>query len=326
MTWADALLASSGEFVGKDDEQNPWSRLQNEPWTDGKTLCFRSRNVLLFIRDESPKACGTSLKLAEATCKALQLYLHEGEPDVCAYDENRLEIRIHKNRKDYLDEVPMREGKPGKPAGEWTAGYFSPWDGISHFYLDRRHSKDGSIDYRELTRVLTHEFTHHYIEVRWMQGARGAGGYGFFVVEGMAEFIQNQMHKIDTRGLRFDDDSVDSILETAAARKAGVTSKYLEMAEFFDMTQTSFQALSDDPIKSGGKTFPASERGLWYAQAGALCHFLLAKKGDEMRRKFVEYVQLHYKGHAPTPGWKFIGYESAEALDKEFAAFLNTVK
>src|SRR6185295_11814642 len=75
MTWADALLASSGEFVGKDDDQNPWSRLLNEPWTDGKTLCFRSKNVLLFIRDETPKACGTSLKLAEATCKALQLYL-----------------------------------------------------------------------------------------------------------------------------------------------------------------------------------------------------------------------------------------------------------
>jgi len=325
MKWADALLPSSGVFVGKDDEQEPWKRLQNEPWTDGKTLCFRSKNALLFIRDESPEACGKSLKLAEATCKALQLYLHDGEPDICSYDANRLEIRIHKSRKDYLDEVPMRDGKPGKKAEEWTAGYFSPWDGISHFYLERNAGKDGSIDFRALTRVLTHEFTHHYIDLRWMKGERGPSSYGYFVVEGMAEFIQNQMHKIDTRGLRFDDDAVDSVLTTAAARKAGATSQYLAMETFFDMSQGSFQALSDGQLSVGGKRFPYSERGLWYDQAGALCHFLLVKKGDAIRKKFVEYVRLHYKGHAPTPGWKYVGFESAAQLDAEFAAFLKSV-
>jgi len=322
MTWADALLPSSAVFVAKDDEEKPWDRLLNEPWTDGATLCFRTRNALMFIRDMDPSVCGKALRLAEQTCRALQIFLHDGEPDVVSYDENRLEIRIHKSRKDYLDEVPMEGGKPGKKAEQWTAGFFNPRDGISHFYVDRRGT--GVADIEELTRVLTHEFTHHYINVRWMQGQSG-GGEGFWVVEGMAEFIQGQSHHPE-RGMKFDDDHVPGVMNTAAARRAGITSGYLETKTFIDMSQTSFQALSDGPIRGGGGKLMFSERGLWYDQAGAMCYFFLQKKGPDMRKKFVQYVYDHYRHVAHVPAWKFLGYESAEDLDKDFVAFLNTVK
>jgi len=96
-------------------------------------------------------------------------------------------------------------------------------DSVSHFYIDRR--KGNVPDLEELTRVLTHEFTHHYLMKRWATKiitARGAlpstGGPGFWVVEGMAEFIQNQSHHLDAGGPRFDDDHVRGNDVTAQAR------------------------------------------------------------------------------------------------------------
>jgi hypothetical protein len=322
MVWADALLPSSAEFISPDDDpDDTWKRLRWEPWTDGKTLLFRTKNSIMFIRDMDPAVCGKALRMAETTCRALQFFLHDGEPDPVSSDVNRLEIRIHKSRKDYLDEVPLEpDGKPGRKAEMWTAGFFNPRDGISHFYVDRRGT--GVADIEELTRVLTHEFTHHYMDVRWMQGQSG-GGQGFWVVEGMAEFVQNQSHHPE-RGIRFDDDHVRGVVDTAQARRAGITSGYLEMKTFIDMSQTSFQALSDGPI-GGGKGMMFSERGLWYDQAGALCYFFLQKKGPEMRKKFVQYVYDHYRHVSHVPAWEFLGYKSAEDLDTDFCAFLATV-
>jgi len=326
MTWADALVPASAEFVGKDnDPDETWKRLRWAPWTDGATLLFRTRNTVMFIRDMTPAVCSKALQLAEQTARACQAFLHDGAPDVVGSDENRLEIRIHKSRQDYLDEVPMEGDKPGKRAEAWTAGFFNPRDGISHFYVQR--GATGKPDLEELTRVLSHEFTHHYIEIRWMQGQSGGGDIaGYWVVEGMAEFVQNQSHHPE-RGVRFDDDFVPGVVDTALARRAGATSDFLKMDTFIDMTHGSFQALSDGPVKlnNNGKSMMFSERGLWYDQAGALSYFLLQKKGPEVRKKFVQYVYDHYARRPHVPGWQYLGFESAEALDKEFLAFLATV-
>jgi len=328
LVWGEALLPASAEFIGKDED--PWSRLENAPWTDGKTLAFRTRNVILFIRDFDPKICGRALQLAEGTVHALQSFLHDGDPDYVSDDLGRLEIRIHANRKDYLEEKPMYGGQPGHPAEPWSAGYFGPRENISHFYLERRGTP--SVDMHELTRVLTHEFTHHYMYQRWESGNAGGPDIpGFWVVEGMAEFVQNQMHQIDKHGLAFDDDAAFGIAVTAAARRQGVTTDLLKMERFVDETQSDFAGLDDHKLLAtlkpghGYGTYQCDERGLWYDTAGALCYFFLRKKGPEMREKFIDYVRRHYRRGAPKPAWKFLGYESADALDKDFLAFLATV-
>jgi hypothetical protein len=160
-----------------------------------------------------------------------------------------------------------------------------------------------------------------------MQGQSGGGDIaGYWVVEGMAEFVQNQSHHPE-RGVRFDDDFVPGVVDTALARRAGATSDFLKLDTFIDMTQGSFQALSDGPVKlsNNGKSMMFSERGLWYDQAGALSYFLLQKQGPQVRKQFVQYVYDHYARRPHVPGWKYLGFESAEALDKEFLAFLATV-
>jgi hypothetical protein len=318
MKWADALLPSSSEFVAKDDAI--WGKLDTKPWNDGGTLGFRTRNVLMFLRDQDPAVCGKALQLAEGTVRALQVFLNEGEPDDVAGDSDRLEIRIHRNREDYHAETTGSGGK----APEWSAGNFSPGEKISRFYVERN---GGVADIDELTRVLTHEFTHHYMNVRWMHGASG-GGAGFWVVEGMAEFVQYQAHRMDQRGLKFDDETVPGLDGAAQIAKAGMLFK---AERFVDMSQADFAGLGDADALSVKlrNTFASkhyTQRSLWYEQAGALAFFFLQAKGPEVRKTFVDYVRLHYQGRARTSGWTFLGYESAEALDKDFGDFLKRLR
>jgi hypothetical protein len=336
-TWAEALLPASAEFVGKDDDV--WGgRIDNAPWNDGATLGFRTRNVLLFIRDQEPALCGKVLQLSEGTVRALQVFLHDGLPDdVMSGDEGRLEIRIHANAKDYHSE----ESSTGAKAMEWSAGYFSPGEKISRFYVERGgEDGKGPANVDELTRVLTHEFTHHYIGVRWVKDARGGGGAGCFVVEGMAEFVQNQAHQMDRRGLSFDDETVpgiDGVAQLEIGGKGGATTpsakwRIFQPSEFVNWSHAKFDALRNEPDfgrvrlrHSLGREARYSERALWYDEAGALCFFLLVKKGPETRKSFVEYVRAVYAGGAGGDGWSRWGFTSAEQFDEEFRAFLRRV-
>ncbi len=318
MKWADALLPSSSAFIPQDD--GIWGKFDEKPWNDGGTLGFRTRNVLLFIRDQDPALCGRALQLSEGTVRALQVFLNDGEADDVAGDSDRLEIRIHRNKADYLAETTGT----GRKTPEWSAGNFSPAEKISRFYVDR---DEGVADMEELTRVLTHEFTHHYMNVRWMHGASG-GGAGFWVVEGMAEFVQYQAFRMDQRGLKFDDETVPGLDGAAQAEKAGALFK---AEKFVDMTQADFATLQDSylltvKLRNSFTSKQYTQRGLWYEQAGALSFFFLQAKGPEVRKNFVDYVRLHYQGRAPTPGWSFLGYDSAEALDKDFTDYLKRLR
>ena len=47
-----------------------------------------------------------------------------------------------------------------------------------------------------------------------------------------------------------------------------------------------------------GYTHQISESGMFYAQAAATCHYLY-HAGDDMRRRLLDYVRLHYTAKVP---------------------------
>ena len=347
--WADALLPSGATFLTGDDDA--WGRLTNEPWKSERPLGFRTRNILLFCMDRDPAVCGKSLFLAEGTVRSLQVLLNAGAVEPVSGDQQRIEVRIHKNRKAYLEE----QSATGQKAMEWSGGYFSPRENISRFYVDRgerepgekdreRGTSDrgtggggsaggpgsrGTPDMKELGRVLTHELTHHYMEMRWMGNRGGGGGAGYWVIEGMATFVENQAVQMDRRGFAFDDRTVEDL--DALSTIEGQGSGLFKAERFVDMDHGDFDKLNNTPFirvklrsSTGEKYF--SERALWYAQAGALSFFFLHQKGAEGRERFVSYVRQHYMGSAPRPGWAALGYDSAEDLDKEFFGFLKKLR
>ena len=316
--WAEALLPSSAEFLEPGDAA--WGRLDTPPWKDGGALGFRTRNLLLFCKDKGPDVGGRVLQLGEGTVRAVQVLLNGGEREAVAGDGDRLEVRIHKDRAAYLAE----QSKTGKPP-EWSAGFFSPADKISRFYVERSTSgMTSTADLDELGRVLTHELTHHYMQVRWMSMSQ-ARGPGHWVIEGMATFVEAQAVQMDRRGLAFSDETVPNLDAFSQAFRKG---SYFPAGQFVDGNYADFGALSDATDvairlrnSSGQKIY--TRRGLWYDQAGALCFFFLHKRGAEGREEFVQYVKLHYMGRAPAEGWKKLGFETPEDLDREFGAFLK---
>jgi len=181
----------------------------------------------------------------------------------------------------------------------------------------------GAPDLDELGRVLTHELTHHYMSMRWA-GSSVAGGPGHWVIEGMATFVENQAVQMDRRGLAFNDESVANLDAMSFVAKQ----KMLFPAEsFVDGDRGDFDKLSDTHMLTvklrtsfGEKHY--TQRGLWYDQAGAMCFFFLFKRGAEGREQFVRYVRLHYMHGASRAGWNSLGYETPEAIDKDFTAWL----
>ena len=83
---------------------------------------------------------------------------------------------------------------------------------------------------RALFEVLSHELTHQYIAERWVtgEGRRSASTPGFWVVEGMARFVEDQALEMGRRGIRFDDETVVCGLPSAKAFKQAVRKRITE--------------------------------------------------------------------------------------------------
>jgi hypothetical protein len=97
------------------------------------------------------------------------------------------------------------------------------------------------------------------------------------------------------------------------------------------MPQSEFSGLSDAflmsvKLRSSTDSKNYTQRGLWYDQAGALTFFFLHERGADGRKRFIDYMRAHYQGFAPRPGWTALGYADAEALDKDFNAFLARLR
>jgi hypothetical protein len=211
----------------------------------------------------------------------------------------------------------------------WSAGYFNPGSGLSHFYLDV-NPVTGKLDVEELHRVLSHELTHHWIERRLHRGGRSYGMQpGYWIVEGFAGYVETQSRDFQKGDFTFDDEKFHHLFETQVLRKQR---KMIPMAKIIDLSGKDFH--------SG----PREQIGAFYAQSCALSFWFMNKKGPEGRKRLLEYLERYYEGKfwdlppqddfgrrdikvedgkPVLQTWKMLGYDSAEALENEFGAFLD---
>ena len=322
LTWAKELLPSGAEFLSKTDPA--WERVKTAPWTEG-TIGFRTRNLLLFCRDSDVAVVAPCLRNGEGAVRGVQALLNEGRQEHVGGDHDRLEVRIHRNREDYL-----KEETPSGTALPWSAGYFSPRECVSRFYVSRDAESEHPLA-RNLQTTLAHELTHHYIHQRWMgRLSRDGAGPGYWVVEGIAVFVEDQSVEIDRRGIAFDDPTVESL--DAMAQAEGQNGLF-PCGRLVEMTNDQFHK----DLQSEGARIKVrlqhrfddvwlSERGLYYQQAGALVFFLLNGRGPDGRQALVDYMRSYYRGGAPSSGWNALGFSSAEELDAEFKKFLRGIR
>jgi hypothetical protein len=117
-------------------------------------------------------------------------------------------------------------------------------------------------------------------------------------------------------------------LDTAAhAHRAGLLPP---LATLLDLSQEAFLELGDTPLgelrlRYTLGRFAPTQRSLFYDQSAALVFFLMNRAGEKGRAALIEALRTHYAGRTGPEGWKALGWESAEALEREFEAFLVTL-
>jgi hypothetical protein len=315
LVWAQALLPSGATFPALDESTQ--RRISVTKFgTDA--IILRSRNVFMLSRELDPHVMGTCMERAEAAIRALQKLL--GPSPAGLRDDVPLEIHMHKTRAQYLDDRII-----GSAPMVWSAGCYSPSDGISRFYSTMEGDQGDPLAH-ELHEVLAHEVTHHYVDRRWIRETRKQAPSGFWMVEGFAEFVAGQAVEMGRVGESFDDATVSAIDRAGATARAG---QLLPLQYLMELDQARFQKELE-----GGRFGPVQlhhslreaymdKRAVFYAEATALTFFVMNRCGEKGRAAYTGWLARHYRGEALQEPWKELGFASFSAFDKKFQAFLD---
>ncbi len=316
LQWAQEIVPAGGEFLSSSDVL--WKKASYPPWNKD-TLGFRTRNVTLLSRSKDIKVIGMCLRVGEGTVRALEGLLGKGG----ANSRAALDVRLHANRKDYLEEkTPIGSALP------WSAGYFSPAEGVSRFYVP---GDEGNVEPlgRGLSKVLAHELTHHWLEMRWLPGGgrSNPATSGYWIVEGFARFIEDQSVEMGRRAGRLDDPTVSSLDATSQVAKQD---KIMQVPDLVAMTQIDFSKIPEKQVAVvflrntvGNRVLDV--RALFYEQAGSLVFFMMNRCGEEGRAALERYMRGYYSGRAAKDPSKELGFADSAEFHAKFREFLMSL-
>ncbi len=331
--WAKELVLSGGRFLDPEDTQ--WHRLadprdrrrrpvirRSKIWTK-ETLGLQTGSLVCFSLERTPEVVGACLRYGEGAIRALRYYFEETEHGSTSKGEP-LEMRIHGIRDTYIKEM-------GNRPVEWSAGYYTSLEKVSRFFIPR--SRDGKVADTSLYRVVAHELTHHFIDQRVIVRKKELeftkfGSNGYWIVEGVARFVEHQASDSVRTGLSFDDPTVQSLDVTTQVHKAG---KHFIPHELVEMTQPRFSELDTKSmltvrLRHSFRNYNVSPLVLFYEQSAALAFFMLNRRGPEGRAAFNNYLQDYYTGRLQPESWTLLGFETREDLDQAFLGFLASDK
>jgi len=313
--WAEWLLPSGAVFPALDESAK--RRNSVSKFAKG-TLILSTRNILLYSKEHDPAVIGPLLARGEATVRALQKLL--GPSPMGMRADTMLEVRLYQTRADYLADGDSGGGPP--PA--WSAGCYSPSEGISRFYSSAGGEKEDD-DTHTLHEVFAHELTHHYTDRRWMKGASKRAASGYWMVEGFAEFAASQALEFGRFGESFDDATVKPIDETAAAGRA---ENLFPLEYLMSLDPPRFHKELEGgqfgPLKlhHSLKEVMMDKRHLFYCQSTALTFFVINRCGEKGRPTYVKWLQQQYSGEELVTPWKDLGFAKMSDFEKAFKAFL----
>lgn len=313
------LLPSDAKVVSRDDPC--WEKVQSMPWSQ-KAIALRTENVLLMSTATEPELLGHCLTNGENTVRVLQAVLPWVPPE--GSNAEPLNVRVHTDQAEYLAQFSER----GRKAMKWTGGFYWVEDNVSRFFVPRDEEKDPLE--RPLERLLVHEMTHQYIAARWSRTVHGRmSGYetgpGFWIVEGIARFLEDQVVEMNKHGDKLDAETAWSIDAAARLCEQG---RLIPMNVFLDMDQRDYARLKTKTtttilLRHTIGPVEVSPMATFYEQAGSLTFFLWHQGGDAGRQRLLDYLRSWYTWQTRRKSWEMLGYPSAEALEKDYQDFLK---
>ena len=288
---------------------------------------FLNGPLLVVSPPEHPEAIARCLTLGRVVVEELDRAFASAAPPR-KLDEI-LVLHLFPNKSDYL--AQSRDGGDDAGGGfgglESTAGHFSPSANVTRIFFPAGESATGILG------TYAHELTHHWIGRRRPPRAGEeelgdrAGGPGYFIVEGFAEFV---------RGFDFDvaagkGEPQNPRCEYANVVAACPEAELIPWQKILTMPQREAYAMShSDGAKVSrrwhlGPADTYSKVLLYYNQSAAVSGYLFLADGGKYRAALLSYLYDHYAGKCdPDALLKAIGM-TVDELGKNIVAWCKTV-
>jgi hypothetical protein len=315
--WSRELLPAGARFIPRDDPA--WKAVAGTTWAKN-VIGLRTKNIELLTHSQDPEVLGACLRSGEAALRTLEKLVGREDSE---RSRERLQVRIHADREAYLS-----EHTPSPFDRSWTAGYYSPSERVSRFYVPTsRRGADATN--RKLHKTFAHELTHQYLSQCWLPTKGTASGStttpGYWVVEGFARFIEEQVVELGRLGNDLQDETAMALdVSSGLQAREGLlpTGALIKMSHGdFDMLPN--EAIGELSLRHALLELQITPKTIFYSQAGAVTYFMMHERGDEGREALLKFMRLYYTTPSRDPVWETLGFESEEQLVKGFERFLE---
>ena len=254
--------------------------------------------LLILTSVKDPGHLARCLSLGELVCDTLEELFASGTNK--RDSRYPLELHLSESMEEYKRESSkrMRGFPPVNPAGlEWTAGHYNPRMNLSRIYLPKQ--KDA---FESVMATYAHELTHHWIAERCPlfttseRSKRNIGTFGFFLVEGIATFIEEAQFDLENRTCNLFNPKARAIDSVA---QAPILLPWDKVYAFRQIDFAGLKKKPEIPVTLRwrlGVAKQLSQTNLFYEQAAATCHFLYHAEDGKYRDKLIELIRLHYTG------------------------------
>jgi hypothetical protein len=213
-------------------------------------------------------------------------------------DAESLILHLYSNREQYLARS-RPTGEADRADGlENTAGHYLPGENVTRMFFPGDDD-----DAESVPGVYSHELTHHWIERRrpnWKDVDRTPDVPGYWVVEGIADYLMNHVWDVANRRANPDNPRADY----AEAVSGVAPESLIPWPKLFTLTQKEFHDLSIDervPLPRRFRLGPAGSTApilLFYHQGAAVCAWLALAEGGKHRKALLDFVYAYYEGRA----------------------------
>jgi hypothetical protein len=250
---------------------------------------YQSERLLVLSAGTAPDAVARTLRTGELVCDVLESTFGSGRPSA-----PRLVLVLYPTREEYLAHSGSDLGGLEHVLG-FTAGHFDLSARVSRLF-----QPEGDVCDARLMNVSAHELTHHWLALRGPFGELRATAEqpGFWIVEAIATWAEELE-------LELENETWTSAPRRSASLDTLVHADARDLLRWKDVLAAGFadfQKVETRPTCQLsldwqlGSRAPRSPMQFFYAQGGALAHFLYEGAGPAGRALLTRIVEAYYRG------------------------------
>jgi len=293
LDWHLDLESTGAKLVPEEQEDLKRARRQWRKDLYG----IKAGPIRLLTTVQDTRTVGRCLAYGRLVCNVLE-EMFKTDQARPRYSQALL-VFLYGSRKEY--ESNSGTGRPVEDRSflKDTAGHYTPMERLSRvvWHTDRDAE-------RRIARVFLHELTHHWVtefNPRYSNAELRLRGKpcGYWVVEGLATFIEEGRYDVETGAYELFDSRAASLDTVHVLGKQG---KLLPWDSVYAINMRTFRALPRD--KAHIKLVRRWQVGEWgltparlfYEQATATVHFLYHGEDGRYRQQLLDFVTHYYTG------------------------------